>query len=50
MVHEDEGVAMMCVSVEEPTVPCPITFPFQLDFVTSDGNASKYIYNSSITM
>ena len=42
MVREDEGVAMVCVSVEYPTVPCPIVFPFELDFVTSDGNASKY--------
>ena len=42
MVREDEGVAMVCVSVQDPTVPCPIVFRFELDFVTSDGNASKY--------
>ena len=42
MVREDEGVAMVCVSVEEPTVPCPIVFPFEVDFITSDGNASMY--------
>ena len=42
MVREDEGVAMVCVTVQDPTVDCPITFPFEVDFTTSDGNASKY--------
>ena len=42
MVREDEGVAMVCVTVQDPTVYCPITFPFEVDFTTSDGNASKY--------
>ena len=42
MVREDEGVAMVCVSVQDPTVDCPIAFPFEIDFTTSDGSASKY--------
>ena len=42
MVREDEGVAMVCVSVQDPTVPCPIAFSFEVNVITSDGNASKY--------
>ena len=42
MVREDEGVAMVCVIVEDAEDDCPIVFPFEVDFVTSDGNASKY--------
>ena len=42
VVREDEGVAMVCVSVQEPTVDCPIAFTFVVNVITSDGNASKY--------
>ena len=41
-VREDEGVAMVCVIVEDAEYDCPIVFPFEVDFVTNDGNASKY--------
>ena len=42
VVREDEGVAMVCVSVQDPTVDCPIAFSFEVNVITSDGNASKY--------
>ena len=42
MVREDEGVAMVCVTVQDAEYDCPIVFPFEVNFVTSDGNASKY--------
>ena len=42
MVREDEGVAMVCVIVEDAEDDCPIVFPFEVDFITNDGSASKY--------
>ena len=43
VVREDEGVAVVCVSVlTSENDPCPITFPFLVNFITSDGSASKY--------
>ena len=40
-VRENEGVVIVCVTVEDAEFDCPIAFPFEVDFVTNDGNASK---------
>ena len=50
-VREDEGVVMVCVIVEDAEDDCPIVFPFEVNFVTNDGNASKYrtIFHCSLS-
>ena len=41
----DEGVGAfeVCVVVTEPDLPCPIVFPFEMNFFTRPGTASRLI-------
>ena len=38
MVRENEGVVQVCINVK-PNIDCPITFPFDIHFYTSDYSA-----------
>ena len=38
-VREDEGVVQVCIVVTKPNVECPVTFPFDIHFYTSDDSA-----------
>ena len=42
MVKEDVGVAEVCVVVNSPVIPCPVIFPFEILFTTSDITAGKF--------
>ena len=38
-VSEDEGMVEVCAIVTSPDIMCPIEFPFQVNFSTTDGTA-----------
>ena len=42
MVKEDVGMAELCVVVNSPVIPCPVIFPFEILFTTSDITAGKF--------
>ena len=42
MVKEDVGVAEVCVVVNSPVIPCPVIFPLEILFTTSDVSAGKF--------
>ena len=42
MVKEDVGVAEVCVVVNSPVIPCPVIFPLEILFTTSDISAGKF--------
>ena len=42
-VSESVGVVEVCAVVRNPTIVCPIAFPFTISFSTADGTAgNKY--------
>ena len=41
-VDEDNGVVIICASVFEPNIDCPIQFSFDISFNTSDETAGIY--------
>ena len=41
-VSESVGVAEVCVIVRNPTIVCPIAFPFTIRFLTADGTAGNF--------
>ena len=45
-VSEDLGVVELCARVYEPTIDCPIEFPFNTAISTADGTAGIIYYNT----
>ena len=41
-VNEDVGMAEVCVVMNSPVIPCPVIFPFEILFTTSDVSAGKF--------
>ena len=42
-VSEDVGVVEVCAVVRNPTILCPIAFPFNVNFSTVDKTAGNYL-------
>ena len=42
-VDEDDGVVEVCLSVIRPNITCPVTYPFDVLFITVADSASKHI-------
>ena len=40
-VSENVGVVEVCAVVRNPTIMCPISFPFAMRFSTADGTAGN---------
>ena len=36
IIDEDDGPVVVCVQIVSPDIPCPVAFPFDLVFITSD--------------
>ena len=45
-VAENVGVVEVCAVVRNPTIVCPISFPFTIRFLTADGTAGNFGRNS----
>ena len=47
-VSEDDGIVEVCAIVTDPDIMCPIEFPFQVNFSTTNGTAGVRGHSSTL--